>query len=75
MLYVYAPGKKDSFASWHVGEHFDKLQEIAELNSNIAVQADGDELMHIGRSFPSFVCKRNVQRWYGDIARMILGNL
>ena len=75
MLYAFVPGSKGTLTSWHVGEDFGEVHRLADITPIIGVQADGDELMHIERNFPAFVCKKNVQRWYGDIARMILGNL
>ena len=49
------------------------------LDKNIAsrvseIQADGHELELINRHYPQFVSKARVQRFFGDIAKMIYYN-
>lgn len=60
--------------SWHVGEAcpvgYDKIDSVVE------VQADGDELSYIIRRFTNlpYPVTRSA-RWFGDMAKFIVGNL
>lgn len=47
-----------------------------DVESVLEIQADGDELEAIREQFPSLVIpKHAVVRWYGDMAKFIVGNL
>lgn len=62
---------------WHVGEKnpvpYEKVIAVTE------VQADGDELEHIEDMFQLNkqipIPRRRVVRWFGDHAKLIVGNL
>jgi len=61
--------------SWHVGQGnpvgYYEVEDVEE------VQADGDELDHIQNMFLKTMCKfiLTVVRWFGDHAKLIMGNL
>jgi len=65
------------YKSWHVGEKnpvaYNEVQDVEE------VQADGDELEHIKDMFlnqmPLPTPRNRVVRWFGDHAKLIVGNL
>ena len=82
MLYVEL--KRNAHLSWHVGEK--KPNELLDASSVVAstvedvvmIQADGDELDYIIDKFGIAAMRpkgSNVVKWYGDIARFIIGNL
>lgn len=83
MLYVEM--RNSTHLSWHVGEKL-KPNDILDASSVIAstiedvvmVQADGDELDYIIDKFGIAAMRpknSNVVKWYGDIAKFIVGNL
>jgi hypothetical protein len=63
--------------SWHVGQGnpvgYYEVEDVEE------VQADGDELDHIQNMFlktaPLPIPRNRVVRWFGDHAKLIMGNL
>jgi len=60
-----------SLISWSLGE---EIPQIASITTK--VEADGDELMYILEHFKYLPHTDEViQRWYGDIAKFIVGNL
>lgn len=60
--------------TWHVGQQPEPLQN--EILSIVEVQADCDELEYILNRFTNLPrSTQRVQRWYGDMARFIVGNL
>lgn len=73
MLYIISNGKE---RIWHVGEKNPiGFKEVSDVDE---VQADGDELQHIqdmfiNSTFP--IPNGRVVRWFGDHARLIIGNL
>lgn len=59
---------------WHVGEknHFVNTAEILHI---VAVQADGDELLHIYDKVRGLkIATGRVIRWFGDDAKFIVAN-
>lgn len=67
---------------WHVGTPFPSdIAKFAMQKTTLELQADGDELEHIKRVFSLGgtytipMPQKRVVRWYGDIARTIIGNL
>lgn len=82
MLYVEL--KDNAHISWHIGEKPPK--EILESSSIftitvddvVMIQADNDELDYIIDKFGVAAMRpknSNVVKWYGDIAKFIVGNL
>lgn len=74
MLDILVNGK---YRSWHVGQGNPvAYNEVADVEE---VQADGDELQHIQDMFlktaPLPMPRNRVVRWFGDHAKLIVGNL
>ena len=65
--------------TWHVGESspIDDLGSTLDTNNIVSVRADGAELDYLEHYYPSlpFMVGNKVQRWYGDHAKFIVGNL
>ena len=75
-------GSETPVIIWHVGTPFqNELAKFTSAKSVLELQADGDELEHIKRLFSLGgtysipMPQKRVVRWYGDIARTIIGNL
>lgn len=66
-----------NYRDWHVG--YPNPVAYHEVREVLEVQADGDELEHIetmfqrGKELP--IPRRRVVRWFGDHAKLIVGNL
>jgi hypothetical protein len=66
--------------SWHVTDSL-AIHERVLVQNDIIVQADGDELRSIRNNIPNLPIlltdhkNYSVQKWYGDAARFIVGNL
>ncbi len=60
---------------WHIREKL-RLNDRQVLDVQV-VQADGDELQYIIDYMPNvpYANTRPVNRWYGDMAKFIAGNL
>lgn len=68
---------------WHVGENFKGIEgKVSDINKGsnmtdyLEVQADGDELQFIldhFKNLPHVLTLSN--KWYGDDARFIVGNI
>lgn len=82
MLYVEM--RNSTHLSWHAGEK--KPKELLGASSVIAstvedvvmIQADGDELDYIINKFGVAAMRpkgNTVVKWYGDVAKFIVGNL
>lgn len=80
MLYIVFDSGRER--TWHVGEPLPITD--AEVFAVKMIQADGDELKHIQDLFHSTTSSgsktipmpydRRVAKWYGDIAKTIIGN-
>lgn len=71
---LYITFEDNSGTNWHIGEKnpvdYKKVNEIREI------QADGHELEHIHGNFSNIpVANKRVVRYFGDIAKFIIGNL
>ena len=74
MLYITTnePRRVKREYQWHVGE------PLVDLDPThiVSIQADGDELFHIGETCPlSIVVSKPVLVFYGCIAQTIYANL
>ncbi len=78
MTQINAPhGQKEEF-EWHVGEGPIGRGDGLNLDSIvIEMQADGDELDHIRNLYSNIPFRdgKRAVRWYGEMAKFIVGNL
>jgi hypothetical protein len=66
---------EESSCDMHVGSDFNYVRGLA--HRVVAVQADGDELVKILDSVENLMQHKtkHVQRFYGDVAKFIVGNV
>ena len=66
----------ETLQCWHVGEDIKNATLVVESDV-YEVQADGDELEEILSQFANLLYHSDsaVQKWYGDTAKFIVGNL
>lgn len=75
MLYARFQNSSQSIV-WHLGNELHQATIKDNANDVIMVQADCDELDYILNKFKNLPCTTDrVQKWYGDFAKFIAGNL